>query len=39
MLKLVGDSYGMGAFIGLSSFGIYMSLGGFLIASLKGKEI
>jgi hypothetical protein len=39
MLKQVGDSYGMGAFIGLSSFGIYMSLGGFLIASLKGKEI
>lgn len=39
MLKQVGDSYGVAAFIGLSSVGIYISLGVFLILALKGKEI
>ena len=39
MLQQVGDSYGIGAFIGLSSFGIYITLAAFLIVALKGKEI
>ncbi len=39
MLAQVGDSYGVTTFIGLSSFGIYVSLMGFLIVALKGKEI
>ena len=39
LVKQVGDSYGIGAFIGLSSFGIYLSLGAFLLMALKGKEI
>jgi hypothetical protein len=39
MIKQVGSSYGVATFIGMSSFGIYLSLGAFLIAALKGKEI
>lgn len=39
MIKQVGESYGIGAFIGLSSFGIYLSLASFLLMALKGKEI
>jgi hypothetical protein len=39
MLKQVGSSYGIATFIGLSSFGIYITLCAFLIAALKGKEI
>jgi len=39
MLKQIGDSYGIATFIGLSSFGIYITLGAFLITALKGKEI
>jgi hypothetical protein len=35
----VGDAYGVGAFIGLASFGMYITLAGFLILALKGKEI
>ncbi len=39
LLQQVGDSYGIGTFIGLSSFGMYITLGAFLIVALKGKEI
>lgn len=39
LLVQVGDSYGLGAFIGLCSFGIYISLGAFLTLAVKGKEI
>jgi hypothetical protein len=39
LVKQVGESYGIGAFIGLCSFGIYLSLGAFLLLALKGKEI
>lgn len=39
MLAQVGDSYSIVTFIGLSSFGIYVTLAAFLIAALKGKEI
>jgi preprotein translocase subunit SecG len=39
MLKQVGDSYGVAAFIGLSSVGMYLSLGVLLVLALKGKEI
>jgi hypothetical protein len=39
MLAQVGNSYGITSFIGLSSFGIYVSLAAFLIVALKGKEI
>jgi hypothetical protein len=39
MLAQLGDSYGSGAFIGLSSFGMYVTLAAFLIVGLKGKEI
>lgn len=39
MVKQVGQSYGIAAFVGLSSFGIYLSLAAFLLMALKGKEI
>jgi len=39
MIKQVGDSYSIATFIGLSSFGIYLTLAAFLITALKGKEI
>jgi hypothetical protein len=39
MLKQIGQSYGLATFIGLSSFGIYLTLASFLIVALKGKEI
>jgi len=39
MVNQVGDSYGLGAFIGLCSFGVYVSLGAFLLLAAKGKEI
>ncbi|MDD4051581.1 MAG: hypothetical protein PHR28_06755 [candidate division Zixibacteria bacterium] len=39
LVKQVGESYGIGAFIGLCSFGVYLSLGSFLLMALKGKEI
>lgn len=39
MVKQVGASYGIGTFIGLSSFGVYLSLAAFLLMALKGKEI
>lgn len=39
MLEQVGDIYGVSTFIGLSSYGIYLSLSAFLIMALKGKEI
>jgi hypothetical protein len=39
MLKQVGGSYGLATFIGLSSFGVYVTLAAFLIVALKGKEI
>lgn len=35
----VGDAYGIGAFVGLLSYGIFIALGAFLILALKGKEI
>lgn len=39
MLEQVGASYGIGTFIGLSSFGMYLTLAAFLVTALKGKEI
>ena len=39
MITQVGDVYGLGAFIGLCSFGVYVSLGAFLTLAVKGKEI
>jgi len=39
MLAQIGDSYGVATFVGLSSFGIYITLMGFIILALKGKEI
>ncbi len=39
MVKQVGNSYGAAAFLGLASFGMYITLGAFLILALKGKEI
>jgi len=38
-LKQVGDSYSFVTFMGLSSFGFYLTLAAFLITALKGKEI
>jgi len=38
-LKQVGDSYSFVTFLGLSSFGFYLTLAAFLITALKGKEI
>ena len=39
MVVQVGKSYGFAAFLGLTSMGIYLALGAFLILALKGKEI
>jgi hypothetical protein len=39
MVKQVGASYGIGTFVGLCSFGVYLSLGAFILMALKGKEI
>jgi hypothetical protein len=39
MIKQVGASYGIATFIGLTSFGVYLSLAAFLLMALKGKEI
>ncbi|MEZ5358564.1 MAG: hypothetical protein R3F48_06995 [Candidatus Zixiibacteriota bacterium] len=39
MVVQVGESYGLGAFVGLSSYGLFVALGAYLILALKGKEI
>ena len=38
-LLQLGKEYGLGAFIGLTSYGMYVTLGAFSILALKGKEI
>ncbi|MEA2031191.1 MAG: hypothetical protein U9N55_06315 [candidate division Zixibacteria bacterium] len=35
----LGDSYGIGVFLGSLSWGIVMSLGGFILTAVKGAEI
>ncbi len=39
MIKQVGDSYWLSTFIGLTSWGIIVAVGSFLVLALKGKEI
>ena len=38
-LKQVGESYGIGAFLGLLGAGFYLSLAGFVLAGSKSVEI
>ncbi len=39
MLKQLGDSYGIGTYLGLLGYGFYISLGCFIMNAVKGVEI
>lgn len=39
MVVQVGEAYSISSFLGLSSYGMFVALGAFLILALKGKEI
>jgi hypothetical protein len=39
MIDQIGDSYWVSTFIGLTSYGVMIAFGAFLVMALKGKEI